>query len=156
MPKGYDTVVDPAKSSFSGGERQRLSIARAILRDAPILLLDEPTSALDAQSEAAIRKALDTLSKDRTTLVIAHRLATILDADQIVVMDQGRILDQGTHSELLERGGIYSDLFNLQFDLSPQNGRGARPRSFAEPNRNRGMLERIGRFFSFSGPSDTA
>jgi subfamily B ATP-binding cassette protein MsbA len=120
LPDGYDTVVDPTRAAFSGGEKQRLSIARAILRDAPILLLDEPTSALDAASEAAIREALDTLSEGRTTLVIAHRLSTILDADQIVVMDQGRIMDQGKHDELLERGGIYADLYNLQFDLSPE------------------------------------
>ena len=146
LPNGYDTVIDPANSSFSGGERQRLSIARAILRDAPILLLDEPTSALDAQSEATIRAALDELSKDRTTLVIAHRLATILDADQIVVMEKGTIVDQGTHEELLNRGGIYSELFNLQFDLSPANGGEKRARSFSGTKRSRGMLEMIGRF----------
>ena len=91
----------PTAGQFSGGERQRLSIARAILRDAPILLLDEPTSALDAESEAAIRGALDGLARGRTTLVIAHRLATVLDSDLIVVMDRGRIVEQGTHAELL-------------------------------------------------------
>lgn len=119
LSNGYDTVIDPTKSTFSGGERQRLSIARAIVRDAPILLLDEPTSALDAESEASIRKALDELSKERTTLVIAHRLSTILHADQIIVMDGGLIVAQGTHDELLEEGGLYADLFNLQFDMSP-------------------------------------
>ena len=154
LPKGYDSQIDPAKAAFSGGERQRLSIARAILRDAPILLLDEPTSALDAESENIIRAALDELSEGRTTLVIAHRLATILDADQIVVMDQGRIVDQGTHDELLERGGIYADLFSLQFDLSPDNGRPKRARSFAGEKRNRGMMERISRFIGFGGGSD--
>jgi subfamily B ATP-binding cassette protein MsbA len=92
LKDGYDTKIDPSKIKFSGGEKQRLSIARAMLRDAPILLLDEPTSALDAQSESQIRKALDELSKNRTTLIIAHRLSTILDADQIVVMDQGKLL----------------------------------------------------------------
>lgn len=151
LPMGYDTVVDPAKSAFSGGERQRLSIARAILRNAPILLLDEPTSALDAQSEAAIRKALGELSEGRTTLVIAHRLATILDADNIVVMDDGRVVDQGPHQELLDRGGIYAELYNLQFDMAPVNGRGARSRSFTGKERRRGMLYRVARFFSTAG-----
>ena len=136
LKNGYDTKIDPSKVKFSGGEKQRLSIARAILRDAPILLLDEPTSALDAQSESQIRKALDELSKNRTTLGIAHRLSTILDADQIVVMDNGKILDQGTHAELLERGGIYAELFNLQFDLSPQNKSENRKKSFSGSKKN--------------------
>ncbi len=153
LPQGYDTQIDPAKHAFSGGERQRLSIARAILRDSPILLLDEPTSALDAESENTVRAALDELSEGRTTLVIAHRLATILDADQIVVMDKGAIVDQGTHEELLEREGIYAELFSLQFDLSPSNGRHHQTRSFASPRRKRGLMERISRFF---GGSDTA
>lgn len=154
LTDGYETQIDPSKASFSGGERQRLSIARAILRDAPILMLDEPTSALDAQSESAIRKALDALSEGRTTLVIAHRLATILDADQIVVMDQGRIVDQGTHEELLARGGIYTELYNLQFDMKAQNGTQNRPRSFAGPNRRRGLMEMVGRFMGFGNPTD--
>lgn len=148
LPQGYDTMIDPARAQFSGGERQRLSIARAILRNAPILLLDEPTSALDAESEAAIRAALADLSKDRTTLVIAHRLSTILDADRIVVLDQGRIVDQGTHEELLARGGLYAELFNLQFEGASRNRRARRPRSFRSPRRRAGLLERIGRFFN--------
>ncbi len=115
LPLGYDTPVAPSAGTFSGGERQRLSIARAILRDAPILLLDEPTSALDAESEALIRDALDRLARGRTTLVIAHRLATVLDSDLIVVMDRGRIVERGTHTELLERKGLYADLYQLQF-----------------------------------------
>ena len=115
LPQGYDTPIDPAGDHFSGGEKQRLSIARAILRDAPVLLLDEPTSALDAESEAAIRKALEQLAAGRTTLVIAHRLATILDSDMIVVMDQGRIVETGTHEELRARNGIYAELYRLQF-----------------------------------------
>ena len=115
VPDGYDTAVAPSAGQFSGGERQRLSIARAILRDAPILLLDEPTSALDAESEALIRDALDRLARGRTTLVIAHRLATVLDSDLIVVMDRRRIVEQGTHAELLGRDGLYADLYQLQF-----------------------------------------
>lgn len=128
LAKGYATKIEPSKSSFSGGERQRLSIARAIVRDAPILLLDEPTSALDAQSEATIREALAHLSQGCTTLVIAHRLSTILDADQIVVMDGGTIVAQGRHEELLAAGGLYADLYNLQFDLSPAQEKTGRSR----------------------------
>jgi subfamily B ATP-binding cassette protein MsbA len=115
LPDGYDTPVAPTAGQFSGGERQRLSIARAILRDAPILLLDEPTSALDAESEALIREALDRLARGRTTLVIAHRLATVLDSDLIVVMDRGRIIETGRHAELLAGQGLYADLYQLQF-----------------------------------------
>jgi ATP-binding cassette, subfamily B, bacterial MsbA len=115
LPHGYDTPVVPTAGQFSGGERQRLSIARAILRDAPILLLDEPTSALDAESEALIRDALHRLARGRTTLVIAHRLATILNSDLIVVMDRGRIVERGTHMELLAAGELYADLYRLQF-----------------------------------------
>jgi len=115
LPQGMDTPAGPRGSNLSGGQRQRVAIARAVLRDAPILLLDEPTSALDAQSEAAVQKALDGLSDGRTTLVIAHRLATILHADKIVVLDAGRVVDEGTHSELLQRGGLYAGLYQLQF-----------------------------------------
>ena len=115
LPKGLDTPVGPRGSSLSGGQRQRVVIARALLRDTPILLLDEATSALDAQSEKVVQDALDRLSAGRTTLVIAHRLSTIRGADQIVVMDRGEVKDTGTHEELLERGGIYADLYRLQF-----------------------------------------
>jgi subfamily B ATP-binding cassette protein MsbA len=120
LPQGYDTAVMPSAGQFSGGERQRLSIARAILRDAPVLLLDEPTSALDAESESLIRDALQRLARGRTTLVIAHRLATVLDSDLIVVMDRGRIVEQGTHAALLERQGLYADLYALQFAGAPE------------------------------------
>ena len=115
LSDGLDSPAGPRGSSLSGGQRQRVAIARALLRDAPILLLDEATSALDAASEAAVQKALDALSKDRTTLVIAHRLSTIRDADKIVVMDRGRVVDEGTHDMLLAREGIYADLYRLQF-----------------------------------------
>lgn len=115
LEKGLDTRVGPRGSALSGGQRQRVVIARALLRDTPILLLDEATSALDAQSEQLVQAALDRLSAGRTTLVIAHRLATIRSADKIVVMDRGRVMDEGTHDELLTRGGIYADLYRLQF-----------------------------------------
>ena len=108
-------MVRPTEQAFSGGERQRLSIARAMVRNAPILLLDEATSALDAESEAQIQKALARLAEGRTTLVIAHRLATVMDSDLIVVMDRGRVVEMGRHQELLDRGGLYADLFALQF-----------------------------------------
>ncbi|MCG6903460.1 MAG: ABC transporter ATP-binding protein/permease [Rhodobacter sp.] len=115
LAHGVDSKAGPRGSALSGGQRQRVAIARALLRNAPILLLDEATSALDAQSEAAVQDALDRLSAGRTTLVIAHRLATIRKADQIVVMDAGRVVDVGTHEDLIARGGIYAELYRLQF-----------------------------------------
>ncbi|MGH1354091.1 MAG: ABC transporter ATP-binding protein [Thalassovita sp.] len=115
LAEGLDTPVGPRGSSLSGGQRQRVAIARALLRDTPVLLLDEATSALDAQSERVVQDALDKLAKGRTTLVIAHRLSTVRNADKIIVMDKGRVVDEGTHAELLERGGIYADLHALQF-----------------------------------------
>jgi ABC-type multidrug transport system fused ATPase/permease subunit len=108
-------AAGPRGTALSGGQRQRIAIARAVLRDAPILLLDEATSALDSQTELGVTHALDSLRAGRTTIVIAHRLSTIQAADVIVVMDQGRILDQGSHAELLARGGLYADLYRLQF-----------------------------------------
>ena len=115
LPKGLETPVGPRGSGLSGGQRQRVAIARALLRDAPVLLLDEATSALDAQSEALVAGALTQMAKGRTTLVIAHRLATIRDADKIIVMDQGRVVDEGTHDDLMARSGLYADLCKLQF-----------------------------------------
>nr|WP_281502130.1 ABC transporter ATP-binding protein [Loktanella sp. F6476L] len=118
LPDGLNSAAGPRGSNLSGGQRQRVAIARALLRDTPILLLDEATSALDTKSEAFVQAALEKLSVGRTTLVIAHRLSTVRNADSIVVMDQGRVVDQGTHDALLERGGLYADLYNLQFAQS--------------------------------------
>jgi ATP-binding cassette subfamily B protein len=115
LEAGYDTRVGEGGSRLSGGQRQRVAIARAILRDAPLLLLDEATSALDSESEAKIQAALARLMKGRTTLVIAHRLATVRDAAQIVVMDKGRVLEVGTHAALLAKDGLYKRLCDLQF-----------------------------------------
>ncbi|MGY5778990.1 ABC transporter transmembrane domain-containing protein [Rhizobium sp. LEGMi135b] len=116
LEEGYDTQVGERGVTLSGGQRQRVAIARAILKNAPILLLDEATSALDAESETLVQKALEGLMEARTTLVIAHRLATVLKADRILVLDQGRIVEEGTHQSLIRHGGIYAKLARLQFD----------------------------------------
>ena len=115
LPAGMDEELGERGARLSGGQQQRVAIARALLKDAPILLLDEATSALDAQSERAVQTALEHLMRGRTTLIVAHRLATVLKADRIAVMDRGRIIAQGTHAELLAQGGLYAELAKLQF-----------------------------------------
>jgi ATP-binding cassette subfamily B protein len=122
LPHGLDTFMGEGGARISGGQRQRLAIARAILRDAPILLLDEATSALDAESEKLVQDALDRLMESRTTIVIAHRLATVRAADRIIVMSDGRIVEEGKHDALSRAGGLYARLAALQFgsDLAPR------------------------------------
>jgi len=115
LPQGMDASVGPKGGRLSGGQRQRLAIARAMLKDAPVLILDEATAALDNESERLVQEALQKLMPDRTTLVIAHRLSTIEHADQVLVMDQGRIVERGTHHELLALGGLYEHLYRMQF-----------------------------------------
>ncbi|NOQ99260.1 ABC transporter ATP-binding protein [Mycolicibacterium fortuitum] len=116
MPQGYDSPVGERGLTLSGGQRQRIGIARALIRDSPILILDEPTAALDAESERLVMSALQRLMKDRTVITIAHRLSTIRDADKIVVLEEGRVVEQGTHTELLTAGGRYAELHRIQYE----------------------------------------
>ena len=123
LPDGYDTVIGEKGLRLSGGERQRIAIARALLKNAPILILDEATSALDTESESLVQSALQNLISGRTVFVIAHRLTTVRHADRIVVLEGGRISDSGTHEDLLTRLGTYRKLYELQFlDLDPKMG----------------------------------
>ena len=115
MPQGLDTQIGENGVMLSGGQRQRIAIARAFLRNSPVLILDEATSALDTESEKAIQHGLDNLRHNRTSIVIAHRLSTIESADEILVIDQGSVVERGTHSDLIAKEGIYSNLYQMQF-----------------------------------------
>jgi ATP-binding cassette subfamily B protein len=117
LPNGFDTPIGERAKTLSGGQRQRLAIARALVRDAPILLLDEATSALDAENERLVQRALEKAMAGRTTLVIAHRLATVLKADRIIVMQDGHVVEEGVHADLVTRGGLYARLARLQFGV---------------------------------------
>lgn len=118
LPQGYDTMVGEGGCTLSGGEKQRISIARAMLKDAQIILLDEATASLDPENEVEVQKAIDTLIKGRTVIAIAHRLKTIKGADQIIVLDNGRIREKGTHETLMQAEGLYAQLWNIQEQIS--------------------------------------
>ena len=114
LPDGYDTIIGEGGSTLSGGEKQRISIARAMLKKAPILLLDEPTASLDAKNEVLVQNAIDELVKNTTVIMIAHRLKTIQNADNIIVLDRGKVSEQGRHAELMQKNGLYAKLWNMQ------------------------------------------
>ena len=117
QPNGFKTVIGEKGVKLSGGQRQRIAIARAIYKNPPFLILDEATSALDTKSERLVQNALDNLMKNRTVLVIAHRLSTVKNADQIIVMDEGKIIETGTHNHLYDKEGMYYNLYNVQFEI---------------------------------------
>jgi len=119
MPHGYDTMVGERGDTLSGGQRQRIGIARAIIRNNPILILDEPTAALDTESERLVMEALERLMKGRTVITIAHRLSTIRDSDKIIVLKDGVVAEEGTHDELIALGGVYAELYRVQFGEPP-------------------------------------
>ena len=136
LPQGYDTVIGEQGAKLSGGERQRISIARALLKDAPILILDEATSSLDTEAEIEVQDALETLMKGRTTFVIAHRLSTIRNADRIVVLVDGEIVEIGNHESLLEAKGEYYRLHSMQFMDKSENNCQARTPASTPPSDN--------------------
>jgi ABC-type multidrug transport system fused ATPase/permease subunit len=121
MPHGYDTIVGERGDSLSGGQRQRIGIARAVIRNNPILILDEPTAALDTESESLVVRALEKLMKGRTVITIAHRLSTIRNSDKILVLKEGVVAEQGTHDELMKLGGVYAELYHVQFEASARD-----------------------------------
>ena len=123
MPQGYDTMIGERGATLSGGQRQRIAIARAIIRDAPLLIMDEPTTGLDAASEQLVLDALNNLMAGRTSIINAHRLATVRRADVIFVIKEGRIVEQGTHEELVARGGLYAMLYEIQFRREEEEDR---------------------------------
>ena len=126
MPHGYDSVVGERGDTLSGGQRQRIGIARAVIRNSPIMILDEPTAALDTESERLVIEGLERLMKGRTVIMIAHRLSTIRDADKIIVLKDGVVAEEGTNDELIARGGVYAELHRIQYDTSAGAGRPAR------------------------------
>ena len=125
MPHGYDSVVGERGDTLSGGQRQRIGIARAVIRDSPIMILDEPTAALDTESEHLVIEGLERLMKGRTVIMIAHRLSTIRDADKIIVLKDGVVAEEGTNDELIARGGVYAELHRIQYETPAAHATGA-------------------------------